>query len=189
MVTFLMGLTIHEFGHALAADLQGDRTARNAGRLTLDPRSHLDPLGTTLIVLAGFGWGKPVPFNPRNLRNKRFGTALVALAGPMTNVVLALIGGALIGLLNPGETLLTFLYFMVLYNVLMAVFNLIPIPPLDGSRILASLLPPSRQHVVFFLDKWGFLLLFVLVFFFSRPFLYPLILRISGSVISLFSGL
>jgi Zn-dependent protease len=179
VVIFIVALTLHEFGHAYAADLQGDRTARLAGRLTLNPLKHLDPIGSLFIVLAGFGWGKPVPFNPHALSNKRFGSAYVALAGPGMNVVLALLGTGVIRALGDPEpfqgpsTTLGFFHFFVYFNLLLVIFNMIPIPPLDGSRVLSAALPPSKQHIIFFLDKWGFLILIVLVFTVLRFFLNP----------------
>ncbi|MEO7803111.1 MAG: site-2 protease family protein [Actinomycetota bacterium] len=173
----VLALSLHEFGHALAADLQGDRTARLAGRLTLNPLKHLDPFGTFALLFAGFGWGKPVPFSPRALRNQRFGPAIVGFAGPIVNIVLAFMFAALYGGLRPGpgSTLETLLIVGVQLNVVLAIFNLMPIPPLDGSRILSAVLPPSKQHIVYFLDKWGFVLLLVFVFFLFRPVLGPLI--------------
>jgi Zn-dependent protease len=179
-ITLVAAISLHEFGHALADELQGDSTARLAGRLTINPMAHLDPFGSLMIVLVGFGWGKPVPISPPNLRNRRFGAALVGIAGPTMNVLLA-IASALVArylnlgvITNPG-TVSSFtgrLVFVFLYiNVLLALLNLIPIPPLDGSRILSAFLPPSKQHVVYFLDQWGFLILLVAAFFVLPRFL------------------
>jgi Zn-dependent protease len=179
VVILVVALSLHEFGHAYAADRQGDRTARLAGRLTLNPLKHLDPIGSLFIVLAGFGWGKPVPFNPHALSNKRFGAAYVALAGPAMNVLLALLGAATIRALGtPGQfgepsSTMDFLHTFVYLNLLLMIFNMIPIPPLDGSRVLSAALPPSKQHIVFFLDKWGFVILLILVFTVLRYFLSP----------------
>lgn len=159
---------MHEYAHALAADAQGDRLPRAMGRLTPNPLRHLDPLGTICLLVAGFGWGKPVEFRPSALRSRRFGAALVALAGPFMNLLLAFVGAFVtVTLGDPGGSLGLFLAFFVAINVLLAVFNLVPLPPLDGSRLLTIFLPPGRQQIVYFLDRYGFLILLVLIFFFG----------------------
>jgi Zn-dependent protease len=167
---------LHEYAHALVADLQGDRLPRAMGRLTPNPIRHLDPLGTILIFLAGFGWGKPVEFRPQALSSKRFGAAMVALAGPGMNLLLALAAAFVyVPTVRSASSspLTTFLAFFITINVLLAVFNLVPLPPLDGSRLLTIFLPPRRQNVIFFLDKWGFLILLALVFFGGLELLSP----------------
>jgi Zn-dependent protease len=184
-LVLLIALTLHEYGHALAADLQGDPTPRLAGRLTLNPLAHLDPIGTLAIVLAGFGWGKPVPFSPRALRNQRTGAALVALAGPIMNFLLAAVAAAILANVALGGATSAFFQIMLYLNVLLGIFNLIPIPPLDGSRLLTVLLPPSKQRIVFFLDQWGFIILLVLVFFVLRRVLPPIVAAISGFLLNL----
>ena len=171
VVAVIVGITLHEFSHAAVASLQGDQTARSQGRLTLNPISHLDPLGSIALVVAGFGWGRPVPVTPTRLRNRRFGAVLVGLAGPAANFVLAL--ASVIGLRitypTAGTALdvdfsVTLLSTLVALNVILGVFNLLPIPPLDGSTLLSIVLPPSRQHVVRFLEQYGiFLLLGLLI--------------------------
>ena len=170
VIAVIVGITFHEFSHAAVATLQGDQTARSQGRLTLNPLSHLEPLGTIAIVLAGFGWGRPVPFTPSQLRNRRFGAAMVGLAGPAANFVLAL--AAVIGLriLYPTavdafdvDFSVILLDMLVTLNVVLGVFNLLPIPPLDGSRLLSLVLPPSRQNIVYFLDQYGIFLLIGIV--------------------------
>ena len=185
----LGAIGLHEYAHALAADLQGDRMPRAMGRLTPNPIRHLDPMGTLLIVLVGFGWGKPVEFRPQALSSKRFGAAFVALAGPMMNLVLALMAALLLALIGesaPGWAL-TFLVVFFDINVLLAVFNLIPLPPLDGSRLLTIFLPPKHQNIIFFLDRYGVLILLALLIFGGLTFLEPLkhsvelfILRLTG---------
>ena len=162
--SLIIAISLHEFGHALAADVQGDHGPRQAGRLTLNPLRHLDPVGSLFLVLAGFGWGKPVQFSPRALRSRRAGAAIVAIAGPAMNVLLALLGAFLATKTTPGTVSYLFALEMVHINVLLAIFNLIPIPPLDGSRLLTIFLPPAKQQIIFFLDKWGFLLLLGVVF-------------------------
>jgi Zn-dependent protease len=169
-------IAMHEYAHALAADLQGDRLPRALGRLTLNPVKHLDPLGTLCLVLVGFGWGKPVEFRPQALASRRFGAAIVALAGPLMNLALALVAAFIyVGLGFPAGTLGRFVAIFFALNVVLAVFNLIPLPPLDGSRLLTIFLPPDKQRVMFFLDQYGFLILLVLVFFGGFRLLAPLI--------------
>ncbi|HEX2058592.1 MAG TPA: site-2 protease family protein [Actinomycetota bacterium] len=195
-------LGLHEYAHALAADLQGDRLPRAMGRLTPNPVRHLDPLGTVCILLVGFGWGKPVEFRPQALSSKRFGAAIVALAGPMMNLGLALIaafvfvplcendvactsGGAFFSDVGP---LVRFAGVFMGINLLLAVFNLVPLPPLDGSRLLTIFLPPSKQKVIFFLDRYGFLILLALVFFGGFQVLEPLLLEIRNLFLSIAGG-
>ncbi|MFP5352023.1 MAG: site-2 protease family protein [Actinomycetota bacterium] len=176
--SLLLAIGLHEYAHALAADLQGDRLPRAMGRLTLNPIKHLDPLGTVLILIAGFGWGKPVEFRPEALSSRRFGAALVALAGPLMNVALAIVGALLyraVGAAGEIGFLFDFLTAFIYINVVLAVFNLLPIPPLDGSRLLTIFLPPSKQKVIFFLDRYGFLILLVIVFLGPASLLRPFI--------------
>lgn len=175
-VSLLLAIGLHEYAHALVADLQGDRMPRAMGRLTPNPVRHLDPLGTLAIFLVGFGWGKPVEFRLQALSSQRFGAAFVALAGPLMNLSLALIGAFLFGIALRGDApdpLITFLEYFAGINVLLAVFNLIPLPPLDGSRLLTIFLPRDRQGIIFFLDRYGFLILLALVFLGGLRFLGP----------------
>src|SRR5688572_12158379 len=149
-VALIEALALHEYAHALAADLQGDRMPRAFGRLTLNPAKHLDPLGTIMLFLAGIGWAKPVEFRPSALSSQRFGAAIVALAGPLTNVLLATLAALVLSVFNiePGGTFFDFLELFFALNLLLAVFNLLPLPPLDGSRLLTIFLPPHRQNVI-----------------------------------------
>ncbi|MGQ9512773.1 site-2 protease family protein [Thermodesulfitimonas sp.] len=160
----VVGLTVHEFAHGWVADRCGDPTARYAGRLTLNPLKHVDPVGLLLLYLAGFGWARPVPVNPYNFRNRRQGMLLVSLAGPVANLGVALLAAVLLGLLGMGNSPLNdLLRAMIWINVVLAVFNLLPVPPLDGSKVLAALVS-GRQEWLYWLEQYGIIILVVLVF-------------------------
>jgi Zn-dependent protease len=166
VIAIVLGITVHEFMHAYAAHRLGDDTARLLGRLSLNPMAHLDPFGTLLLVLAGFGYGKPVPFNESRLRTT-LGVTFVAFAGPIANIALAalcaiplrfgaasLVGGAYEEILGA----------IVLWNCVLAIFNLIPIPPLDGANVVYGLLPPRQQYSWRTYQQYGpFLLLAILL--------------------------
>lgn len=188
-VALIEAIALHEFAHAYAADLQGDRMPRAMGRISLNPARHLDPLGTLAIFLVGFGWGKPVEFRPSALSSQRFGAAFVALAGPLMNLALAIVGAfvyAFVGVTpfddGVAGAIGSFLLLFVTLNVILAVFNLMPLPPLDGSRLLTIFLPPRHQGIIFFLDKYGFLILLALLFLTGFAFLEPLIATIRCAV-------
>ncbi len=149
IVVIIFSAVIHEVMHGVAADKLGDPTARYAGRLTLNPIPHLDPIGSVLVpVLLAFSgasfffaWAKPVPYNPYNLRPGRFSEAIVAFAGPLSNLVIALVTGLLMQTIAFAPEVTAILFLIVAVNVMLFLFNLFPIPPLDGSKILSSLLP------------------------------------------------
>ena len=187
-VSLIGAIGLHEYAHAVAADLQGDRLPRAMGRLTPNPIRHLDPIGTLMIVLVGFGWGKPVEFRPQALSSKRFGAAIVALAGPLMNLALAVVSAFIfVRVYDSGSrgVLYQFLGNFVAINVVLAVFNLIPLPPLDGSRLLTIFLPQKRQNVIFFLDRYGFLILLGLLFFGGFTFLRPIIDEVTTFILRL----
>lgn len=157
----IAAITIHEFAHAFVADLLGDPTPRHQDRVTLNPKAHLDPIGTAAIFLAGFGWGRPVAFDPFNLKEPVRDTALIAIAGPISNILLAILLAGLIWLgINP--VIDAGLTIILQINVMLAIFNLVPIHPLDGSKILSALLPrDTAQEYERFMERYG---LFVLLF-------------------------
>lgn len=162
----IIAITIHEFSHALIADKLGDPTPRSQGRLSLNPLRHLDLIGTLMLILIHFGWGKPVVIDPYNLKNPRRDETLISLAGPASNLILATILSIIIRFVNL-DTFFVFLFSSIIQmNVILAVFNLIPIPPLDGSKIFLNLLPNdlSYQWQEAF-EKYGFILLMIFLFF------------------------
>jgi len=171
----LLALTFHEFMHGWVANLLGDPTARLAGRLTMNPLVHLDPIGTVMIFLVRFGWARPVPVDPRNFRNPKQGLLLVSLAGPSANLLLAFLSGMLVRAFHAGqlnflpENVWTPIYAMLRYslqiNLALAIFNLIPIPPLDGSKILYGLLPHRQERIFFFLERYGPMILMGVILF------------------------
>ena len=165
----LFAISIHEYAHAQCADSMGDPTARYMGRLTFNPMAHLDPIGAILLVVAGFGWAKGVPINVNNFRNRREGILKVSFAGPAANLFLCFLAALMMALLGRmgmlSDGLYKFLFWMQLYNVWFAFFNLIPVPPLDGSRILSELLS-AKQSWQFneIVDRYDFYILIALVF-------------------------
>jgi Zn-dependent protease len=187
IVVLIPSIVIHEVAHGAMAYHLGDPTAKYARRLTLNPIRHLDPIGSILvpvflIIIRSpflFGWAKPVPFNPYNLRDQRYGSAKVALAGPVSNLLVALVFGLLIRFFPGLERFpAMFLFAIVFINILLAVFNLMPIPPLDGSHILFTFLPYSMQRFRVMLSQYGFLILVVFIVVGGFRLLSPLILAI-----------
>src|SRR3989344_5032201 len=176
----ICSVIIHEVSHGAVASYIGDQTAKNSGRLTLNPLKHIDPIGTIILPIflilttgKGIGWAKPVPINPYNFRDQKYGFLKVAIAGPASNLLIALLFGLLMRLAISLNFISPAFYqavsFIVFINILLAIFNLMPIPPLDGSHILFTLLPKSTRNVQFFLSRYGFFILIFLFFFFS-PF-------------------
>ncbi|HLS88546.1 MAG TPA: site-2 protease family protein [Sphingobacteriaceae bacterium] len=163
----LLALVLHEYAHARTADALGDPTPRNMGRLTLNPIPHIDPIGLLMLFIFRFGWAKPVPVNPYYFKDARRGMLLVAAAGPATNIVLAFIIRLAMGLLPwqwmIGGYLPQALQYAYLINLYLAVFNLLPVPPLDGSRILAGLVPAETAEFIDSLETYGWLILVILL--------------------------
>ena len=205
VVTLLIAFTVHELAHAWMASRLGDNTARSLGRITLNPLAHLDPVGTLMLVVVGFGWAKPVPVNPSNLRGSpRKSMALVAIAGPVSNVLMAMVvavpfqlglvglrGATSVGNVLPSlEFLLSQFIFI---NVILALFNMIPLPPLDGSKVLVGILPPDLAYRYRTIEQYGPIILLALIFL---PGILPgmpdivstLIVGPSQSIVSLLVG-
>jgi Zn-dependent protease len=163
----IIGFTFHELAHAYVAYRLGDSTAARQGRLTVNPIAHIDPIGFLALFLVGFGWAKPVPVNPFNMRgDPQRNMMLVSLAGPAANMVLAFLFAVLLGLglanLFPyGHEIVNRIIYI---NIVLAVFNLLPIPPLDGFKILAGLLPPSQANIINTLEQYGLIILLILLF-------------------------
>ena len=175
LIVLLFSLVIHEVSHGLAAESLGDNTAKDQGRLSLNPLKHLDPFGSVLVplllfmVTAGrgplFGWAKPVPVNPYNFKDQKWGLLKVSLAGPAANFLVAVFFALAIRFFPLPELMIQLLGTIVLYNLLWGFFNLVPIPPLDGSSILFSLLPEEFSRVRLFFHQYGpFLLVFFVLF-------------------------
>jgi|TARA_B110000263_G_C15202224_1_gene461152 Zn-dependent protease len=165
IIILILAISVHEFAHALAADWLGDPTPRSQGRLTLDPRKHLDAFGSIMFLIAGFGWGKPVYTDPRNFRgDPRTGMAVVAAAGPVSNLLLAYIGSLLyrIGLIQT-EISYYFLFLFVSLNILLMLFNLLPIAPLDGYQVTVGLLPYEIATVIARYQSQGPIILMLLI--------------------------
>lgn len=185
IVILVMSIVIHEVSHGFIAEYFGDQTARFAGRLTLNPLKHLDLFGSILLpvflVLSHspflFGWAKPVPYNPNNLRNEKWGTIAVASAGVLANLSIAIIFGIVIRLTS-GFSLPASFYFItstiVIVNLALGIFNLVPIAPLDGSKILFSFLPQSLKRLILPYEQYSLILLIIFIVFFSN-YLFPIL--------------
>ena len=169
----IMSIVIHEVAHGYAARYYGDLTAEYEGRLTLNPVKHIDPVGSVFVPLISylfggfvFGWAKPVPYNPYNLKPGRWPEAFVALAGPLSNIGLAVVFGLLLRLMeNPSLSFVTITAGIVYINVLLAVFNLMPVPPLDGSKLLFALFPEKIYKLRSFFERYGLILVLFFILF------------------------
>ena len=168
LMAIFIGITIHEFAHAFAANAAGDPTAKNMGRLTLNPLAHIDLWGLLFLLLAGIGYGKPVPVNPYNLRNQKWGEVIVSAAGPLSNLLQIVIFGLalkFLSFLGPDNLLVYFLFALIYLNIILMVFNLLPIPPLDGSKIFLRLLPASLDRFKLNYERSGMMILLFLIIF------------------------
>ena len=166
----MFALCFHEFSHAFVAYILGDDTAQRQGRLTLNPLAHLDPIGSLMILLVGFGWAKPVPVNPLKLNDRHSGMIKIAFAGPASNLLLAFLCGCLVRLVNGfnieiDQTFSTVIYFFLYINIALAVFNLIPVAPLDGSQIFGALIGRKNPDLAWKLQINGPKILLVLILF------------------------
>lgn len=186
-LVLVFSIVIHEVAHGWMAYRLGDPTAKYQGRLSLNPMAHIDPLGSVLfpifalILTRGqgpvFGWAKPVPINPYNFRDQKWGQLKAALAGPLSNIVIALISGLLIRFLPLHEIVLLPLSVICLTNLSLAIFNLAPVPPLDGSHIVLSFFPAQASKIEAFFQRYGFLILLLFIFF-AADFIGPLVTRV-----------
>lgn len=184
LAILIMSVVIHEVSHGFMAEYFGDKTARMAGRLTLNPVAHLDLFGSIILPAIlyfttgfAFGWAKPVPYNPANLRNEKWGTIAVAAAGVLANLFIALFFGLLLRFLwpvFPTEKLIGFVSSIVIVNLALAFFNLVPIPPLDGSKIFFNLLPARFSGILATIEQYSFFILILFIFMFSQ-YLAPVI--------------
>jgi len=165
-IPLLYSIIFHELAHGWVAWKLGDPTAKYAGRLTLNPLSHLDPIGTLMLLVVGFGWAKPVPVNMGYIRNTRSGLIMVSSAGIIANLILAFISVFVLKLMAPGSStpLGLLLYYMIQINIMLAAFNLIPIPPLDGSKILMGFLSSRAQYALSRLEPYGFFIIIALLY-------------------------
>lgn len=176
IVAFMISITVHEFAHAWTADKLGDPTPRMLGRLSLNPLVHYDRVGTTLLLgltiiralgapVIPFGWAKPVPFDPYNLKNPRKDAAVISVAGPISNFVLAILVAVLIIILGPSLLLISFGVPLISLNIVLGIFNLIPVHPLDGGKIFVGLLPKNEaEDADQFLKRYGFAILLLMIF-------------------------
>ena len=171
-VALVIGITFHEFSHAFIADQLGDHRPRALGRVSLNPMAHIDPIGALVFVLAGFGWGRPVPVNVYALRPGRIGMALVAAGGPIANVIVSVVAAVVYRMFymsGVGGFAIDVAFWIVLYNLLLAIFNLLPIPPLDGYNVLLAFAPPKLAFTIQRYAPYGVIVLLLLVFLPNSP--------------------
>lgn len=181
----LVSVILHEMAHGYAALSQGDKTALYAGRLTFNPIKHLDLWGSILIPLflilsgAGFviGWAKPVPYNPDNLKNQTWGKVWVAIAGVLTNIAIALVFALIARFVPLGESALSIAYMIIITNIVLAIFNLVPIPPLDGSKIILAFVPARYERQIQSIERYSFIILIVFILY-GWGLISPLISRL-----------
>ena len=187
----IMALALHEYAHARVAVAMGDFTPKMMGRLTLNPMAHIDPIGLVVLLIARFGWAKPVVINPHNFRDRKKGEILVALAGPAMNFLLAFLAlGVMIFLNNTMRMEMSYglravLWLIVVYNINFGIFNLIPLPPLDGSRILMAVLPYEMQYRFAALERYSMI---IFIIFIATPILGYILVPIAQFLLGLFSS-
>lgn len=162
-IAVLVAIIPHEMAHGYAAYLCGDETAKNDGRLSLNPLHHLDPIGTICLIFFKFGWAKPVMINPNNFRDRKKGTFFVSIAGVLTNFILAIIAVIIMKYIRLSDFVFELFMNIFWFNTILGVFNLIPIPPLDGSKLLFSFLPPKYEYYLIKYEKYGYILLLLLI--------------------------
>lgn len=188
-----IGFSFHEFAHAFVANLLGDDTAKSRGRLTLDPMSHIDPLGIIMLILFRFGWAKPVPVNPSNFKNRKKGMLLVSLAGPVMNFLIAFVALLVYALIyskfgSMNRVMYNIFINIYFINIGLGIFNLIPLPPLDGSKILAGLLPARLEYNMYKYEQYSHLLLLVLILTDVINYILNPLFMVAESVISYLVG-
>lgn len=188
----VMALALHEYAHARVAVAMGDFTPKMMGRLTLNPMAHIDPIGLVVLLIARFGWAKPVVINPHNFHDRKKGEILVALAGPAMNFLLAFLAlGVMIFLTHTMRIEMSYglravLWLIVVYNINFGIFNLIPLPPLDGSRILMAVLPYEMQYRFAALERYSMI---IFIIFIATPILGYILVPIAQLLLGLFSGI
>jgi Zn-dependent protease len=192
IIGIIVALTVHEYSHAWAAVKAGDMTPKLAGRLTLNPLAHLDPLGTVFLLLVGFGWGKPVPINPLNFKNPQRSQALISLAGPISNFILAIFFGTILRFLTiynfTNIYLITILFYIIWINIILGTFNLIPIPPLDGSKVLFAFTSQETAVAIESIGPWILFGLLFLAFFTSFNIFSSVISPIAQDIFKIVTG-
>lgn len=186
IAVLIMSIVIHEVAHGFAARFYGDKTAEYEGRLTLNPVKHIDPIGSVAVPLLSyalggfvFGWAKPVPYNPNNLKPGRWPEAFVALAGPLSNLSIAAFFAIILRLADLGPAASTIMAIIIYINVLLSVFNMMPVPPLDGSKILFALFPDKVYEMRHFFERYGLVLVLVFILF-AWQFIEPVVGLIFG---------
>ncbi|MGC9605315.1 MAG: site-2 protease family protein [Minisyncoccia bacterium] len=200
IVILIFSVILHEVSHGYMAEALGDPTARLSGRLSLNPLKHIDPIGSIIVPLVTslmgftFGWAKPVPYNPYNLKNRRIGEPLIAIAGPASNLAIALVFGTILRFISYGITdaasavaiapFITIISYIVVINIVLAVFNLIPLPPLDGSKLLFAALPTQYGRVRYVLESYAPVFVLIVVFF-----LWQILSPVIPWVFRLFTGI
>ena len=193
VIVLILSATIHEYMHGFVANQLGDPTAKNAGRLTLNPIKHLDLFGSIILPLSllylgsisnhipvpVFGWAKPVPYNPNNLNDRKYGDTKVAIAGPLANLFMAVIFSIMFRFLDPTSMFTKLIAVTIIVNLVLMIFNLVPIPPLDGSKILATFLPRNLKDKLMYMDaRLSMLLVFVFIYFGSN-LIWPVVNNLS----------